>query len=409
MENTNLTPEQVVEKITNSIEEKTQGFVSKKDINSFKEDLNAVKELAEKDHTSELKTSIAKLEGQIESLKESSITSSTPKSLGGAICESYRKNFDKIQDVVGKGGGLVDLQVKAAGTMTITGNYSGGTVGLSNLETGLSRVVRRRPFLREIINVAGTTSKYVVWIEQANPDPGAAGMTAEGALKTQNDFDLVEKSSEVKKISAWIKVSKEMIADIPFMEGEINNELMELVELKLDEQILSGSGVGANLTGLQANSTAWTGGTFANTIVGANNSDVIRVGMAQMANANFNPSHILMNPADVAAMELTKTTTGEYTYPMFVPQADGITRVKGVPVIENSGVTANQFYILDASKSNLRVREDMNIQVGFVNDDFTKNLVTILCECRATHFVKTNDYGAVISGEFDVAKAELEA
>jgi len=116
-----------------------------------------------------------------------------------------------------------------------------------------------------------------------------------------------------------------------------------------------------------------------------------------------------MNPADVAAMELTKTTTGEYTYPMFVPQADGITRVKGVPVIENSGVTANQFYILDASKSNLRVREDMNIQVGFVNDDFTKNLVTILCECRATHFVKTNDYGAVISGEFDVAKAELEA
>tara|TARA_R100001443_G_scaffold27617_2_gene40828 strand:+ start:8888 stop:10117 length:1230 start_codon:yes stop_codon:yes gene_type:complete len=409
VENTNLTPEQVVEKITNSIEEKTQGFVSKKDINSFKEDLNAVKELAEKDHTSELKTSIAKLEGQIESLKESSITSSTPKSLGGAICESYRKNFDKIQDVVGKGGGLVDLQVKAAGTMTITGNYSGGTVGLSNLETGLSRVVRRRPFLREIINVAGTTSKYVVWIEQANPDPGAAGMTAEGALKTQNDFDLVEKSSEVKKISAWIKVSKEMIADIPFMEGEINNELMELVELKLDEQILSGSGVGANLTGLQANSTAWTGGTFANTIVGANNSDVIRVGMAQMANANFNPSHILMNPADVAAMELTKTTTGEYTYPMFVPQADGITRVKGVPVIENSGVTANQFYILDASKSNLRVREDMNIQVGFVNDDFTKNLVTILCECRATHFVKTNDYGAVISGEFDVAKAELEA
>jgi len=102
VENTNLTPEQVVEKITNSIEEKTQGFVSKEDISSLKNDLSAVKALAEKDHTSELKTSIAKLEGQIESLKESSTTSSTSQSLGGAICESYRKNFDKIQDVVGK-------------------------------------------------------------------------------------------------------------------------------------------------------------------------------------------------------------------------------------------------------------------------------------------------------------------
>ena len=90
---------------------------------------------------------------------------------------------------------MVNLDIKAAGTMTITGNYSGGTVGLSSLEQGLNRIVRRRPYLREIINVAGTTSKYVVWIEQANAD-GGAGMTAEGAAKSQADFDLVEKSAE---------------------------------------------------------------------------------------------------------------------------------------------------------------------------------------------------------------------
>ncbi len=404
----NLTPEEAVNRIETAISEKTKGFVTSDDITDLKADLKAVKELAEKDNTAELKTSIANLEGQITSLKETSKTTVKSTNLGEAITESYKNNIDKIKEVVGKGGGMVNLDVKAAGTMTITGNYSGGTVGLSTLETGLNRIVRRRPFLRELINVAGTTSKYVVWIEQANAD-GGADMTAEGAAKSQADFDLVEKSCEVKKISAWIKVSKEMIADIPFMEGEINNELLELVQLKLDEQILSGSGVGNNLTGLAANATAWAAGNFANTIVSANNSDVLRVGMAQMANANFNPSHILMNPEDVAAMELTKTTTGEYTYPMFVPAADGITRVKGVPVVENSGVAAGSFYIIDASKSNLRVREDMNIQVGFVNDDFTKNLVTILCEARACHFVKTNDYGAIIDGEFSTAKTALEA
>ena len=89
--------------------------------------------------------------------------------------------------------------------------------------------------MRQISNTRGTTSKYVVYVEQKNPDPNEAGMVAEGALKPQSDFDLVEVSKEVKKIATYIKVSKEMLADLAFMQGEINGELMELVELKLDE------------------------------------------------------------------------------------------------------------------------------------------------------------------------------
>jgi hypothetical protein len=50
----------------------------------------------------------------------------------------------------------------------------------------------------------------------------------------------------------------------------------------------------------------------------------------------------------------------------------------------------------------------MNIQVGYVNDDFTKNLVTILCEARAAAFVKVNHYGAFVKGNFATAKAALE-
>jgi hypothetical protein len=45
----------------------------------------------------------------------------------------------------------------------------------------------------------------------------------------------------------------------------------------------------------------------------------------------------------------------------------------------------------------------MEIQVGFVNDDFTKNLITVLAEMRATHFVKSNHYGAFVKGDFATA------
>jgi hypothetical protein len=119
-------------------------------------------------------------------------------------------------------------------------------------------------------------------------------------------------------------------------------------------------------------------------------------------------NYILLNPEDCAAMQLTKSSTGEYTYPMFIEGPDGITRVKGIPVVENPGVPAGDFYIGDFTKSNLRVREEMNISVGYVDDDFTNNLMTILCECRAAHFVKTNHYGAFVKGDFATAKAALE-
>jgi len=139
----------------------------------------------------------------------------------------------------------------------------------------------------------------------------------------------------------------------------------------------------------------------------ANNSDVIRVAIAQIANANFQANYILVNPEDAAAMELTKTSTGEYTYPMFVPTMDGVTRLKGLPIVENPGVPVGDFYVGDFTKANLRIREEMNVQVGYVNDDFTKNLVTVLCETRAAAFVKSNHYGAIVKGNFTIAKAAL--
>jgi HK97 family phage major capsid protein len=251
-----------------------------------------------------------------------------------------------------------------------------------------------------------TSSKFVTYIEQANPE-GGAGMTAEGSLKSQADFDLIERNAVTKKVTAWIKVSKEMIADLPFMRREIDTELMELVALKLDEQILSGDGTGNNLVGILANAISWSAGTFANAITEPNNLDVLRVAISQIQGANFEPNYILMNPIDVADFDMTKTAQGEYTQPMIYTDNSGVKRYNGIQIIENTGVTAGDFLVGDFTKSNLRLREDMNIQVGFVNDDFTKNLFTILCEARATHYVKSNHYGAFVKGTFATSKTAL--
>ena len=406
-----LTPEQVVEKINNSIDEKMQksAEASTEEINGLKSNIEALKSTVETmgDNT-EIKTAIAGIEAKMDGLKEASREAQPKLSVRDAIMKAYADNIEAIKSIKGATSGMVNLSVKAAADMTIVNNYSGGTVGLSSLEAGVNRIVRRRPFMRELVNSAGITSKYCVWIEQANPDPGVAGQVGEGIAKPQTDFDLVEASSEVKKTAVWIKVSKEMVDDLPFMRGEINTELMELVELKLDSQILSGDGTGNNLNGLDNYVQPFTpDAQFLASIPFANDSDVLRVAMAQIENANFVPNYIVMNPSDVAAMELTKTSVGEYTYPMFVPQADGITRVKGVPVVVNPGVPTGDYYIGDFTKAQLRMREDMNIQVGYINDDFTRNMMTVLCEARACFFVKSNDVNAFVKGNFAADKAAL--
>jgi len=187
----NLTPEQVIEKINTIISEKTMDSVNKTELESLKSELTV---LVGKNDNSDLKVAIAKLEGTIEGMKEAKIVGSTTfKSIGESIANTYEKNLDKIQELSSKGG-VISLDIKAAGTMTIDGNYSGGVIALTELEQGVTRIVRRAPFLRQIVNAGVTLSKYITYIEQANID-GGADMTAEGALKSQADFDLVERQA----------------------------------------------------------------------------------------------------------------------------------------------------------------------------------------------------------------------
>ena len=300
----------------------------------------------------------------------------------------------------------VNFNIKAAATMTIATNYTGGTVGLTNFDAQFARIQRRQPFMRELVRVLTTDNMYIAWAEQANADPGVAGTVAEGAAKPQTDFDIVERTAKVEKIAVWIKVSKEALADIKFLRAEINTELRELIDLKLDEQILSGDGVSPNLKGiLPVVPTFAAVSTLALAVPTPNRFDVIMAAVAQIAAANFTANTVVLNPADYYAMQLVKDGEGRYLMPPF-STVDGM-NIAGLRVVANNGVAVGTFLVGDFKKASLAIREDVNIQVGYVNDDFTKNLVTILAEMRAVLYIKTNWLNAFVKGTFATAITAL--
>lgn len=330
------------------------------------------------------------------------------KSFAENIKESLQANLEQLKAIneSKSGSERFGFNIKAAGTMTIGGNYSGGTVGLTSWDSDFARIQRRKPFLRELITVRPVDNLYVAWAEQANPD-GGAGQTAEGADKTQADFDIVERSKKVEKITSYIKVSKEALADIKFLQSEINTELVELLNLKLDADILGANGTTPAMKGILEYAPAFSApSSLATSIPDANRFDVIRAAVTQIQIANFEANYVLLNPQDAAAMELTKDAEGRYLMPPFAT-IDG-TRIAGLLVVVNNGVTAGDFLVGDFRKSNLGIREEINISIGYENDDFTKNLVTILGEVRAVHYIKSNHTTAFVKGTFSTAIAALQ-
>jgi hypothetical protein len=103
-------------------------------------------------------------------------------------------------------------------------------------------------------------------------------------------------------------------------------------------------------------------------------------------------------------MKLTKDDSNNYVFPIAINQNS----VLEVPIVSNARMTAGSFLVMDSTKGNLRIKEDISLSIGFENDDFTKNLVTILAEMRLAFYIKSQHVKAFVKGDFDSAKALLE-
>jgi HK97 family phage major capsid protein len=397
MENPNVTPEQVVDKINNLFTEKMATIPTTEDVNNLKSEIDGLKSLNEK--SLEIEKAIAKMEGRLEGLAEKAVNNpQVNKSIGEQVVKSLGDNIDAV-----KGGKELSLEVK---TTTIAGDYT-GQIALSTLDPGINKIARPRILLQSAVNRGTTNSMYVTYIQQtAKAD---AAFVAEGDLKTQYELKYAEVSKQVKKVASLVKVSKEMLSDLPFMQSEVNGDLMLGVENAIENQLLNGTGLTVNLDGILASATTFAAGTFANTVISANLADVIRVAVAQIQAANFNPTHVVLNPVDVARLQLIKTTTGEYTWPMFyVDPRTMETKIAELSIISTTYMTAGNFLVGDLSKDYLKFRETMNIQIGYVNDDFQRNMVSILAEARLVNYIKANDTGAFVKGVIATAIAAID-
>jgi len=315
------------------------------------------------------------------------------KSIGEQFVESEGfKAFEATGFSKSARGG--DLQIKA--TLTSATTDAAGSVGDAVQTTRLPGILplpQRRLTVRDLLSqgrMDGSTLEYVKETGFTN----SAAPVAEAAAKPESDlkFDLVTTSAKV--IAHWMKASKQILSDVSQLRSTIDQRLLYGLAHVEEQQLLNGSGSGQNLHGIIPQATAYSAPI---TLSSPTSIDLMRLAMLQAALAEYPATGHVMNPIDWAWIHTLKD--GEGRYIIGNPQGTISPTLWGLPVVATQAIAVDKF-LTGAFRMGAQVfdRWDARVETGYVNDDFTKNLVTILAEERLALAVYRPE--AFIYGDF---------
>jgi HK97 family phage major capsid protein len=267
--------------------------------------------------------------------------------------------------------------------LTGASDTSAGAMVFNDVIPGISPLGRRPLGMRNLITQGTTNSDTVedvqVTAETNNAAPVAEATDVGGSsgVKPQSNFTMARVTYTVKTIAHWIATTKRALADAGQLRTLIDNFLRFGLEEELEDQMISGSGVGENFTGLKnisgTQDQAWDTDLFTTTLKGR---DKVKTVGRSTANA------FLFHPNDWQRFLLLKNSAGDFY--AGTPFGTGPDSLWVLPVVTNEGVTEGTGWVGDFRQLVLWDREQATIQVSDSHSDFfIRNLVAILAEMRA--------------------------
>ena len=385
--------------IAKNIEEAISNGATKEEIKSIQEE--QTKAMA--DRSAKMDRVVME---QGKAIKSLMVKMNTPEAtMEKSVLDHLKENSSKIEAL--KNGEKVNVRFTTKANMSLSANVTGQVPQAFRVD-GVNNITTRAPRLLDIVSTGTIDSNLVEWVYQSNKT-GTAGVTAEGAPKNQIAFDLIVASQRVEKVTAFIKVTDEMLSDASYMASEINNELTREVVKAAESQVYSGTGANNQLSGIKTTATAFAAGAFALAVDSANEVDVLVVAMNQILLAEHDPAnYILMNPSDVTKLKMIKVSTSDKRYVERLAIVAGELSLDGTPIIATTLVPVGEYLVGNFALANVLVKDGLQIEIGLDADDFTKNLKTIRAEWRAVAFVKNNSRTAFVTGVFATDKAALE-
>ncbi len=230
--------------------------------------------------------------------------------------------------------------------------------------------------------------------EQGGPTSPAGN--GEGELKAESAMTFQLLQTPIVTLAHFIVASRQILADSALLNVHLQNRLIYGLNLKEETAMLTATGSTGTMIGITSKATAFLGGQ-----TNATRLDTLARAANQLAVGNYEPTAYIMHPTDWLACRLEKNSVGDYV--LGDPGAASPPMLWGLPVVPTPSMTQGKFvcidsqrygYIADREEATLRVSEN-------VNDQFIRNLITILCESRTA--LVTELGSAAIYGDLSYA------
>ncbi len=374
MEGKEITPQEIIGKFEEKINEATKGLAGSAEVENLKSELSEIKNLAEKDQTEGMKEKLVELESAVKSLKESSKNAPVKRK---SLVELIKEKAEKIQEVVKSGKGKVEISLKAQqdpsdiGTRDDYAQFLEGTIKKPVRATRITDLFRR-------VNVS---TEYVKYREQNAVTRDAKVVVACATSTSNTKTTWVNRTVQIQKIRDFVDICIDMIDDYSFVASEVEQLVNESVKLKEEAEILAGTGNILSIDGIAsefdpANVLAPFTGAFQSAtlaeLTASMKAQIFTFGQENSWDADT----IVMNYNDFVKFMHQKNADNDYLLPNFVMQGDGI--LNGMKIVTSPLVSANTLYVFDSSKGEILDRQGATLEMSYENNDnFEHEIVTL--------------------------------
>ncbi len=325
----------------------------------------------------------------------------------GSIAETLAKNKEKIEGFMSRKSGVLEIEHKSHISQTSTDIGSRGDTYFDMHEGGrIGQIPVRKPFLRELFKGVNAGSEYIKYMDQDTVVRSAANVALCAASNSTTKLTWVPRSVQISKIRDYIDLCSDMMNDYSFVDGEIRNLISSSVALKIDDQLLNGTGTHPELNSLSLVSSTWAAniaGTkdWTGVVAAPNLVNLLAIAKSQIAqlgqNNAWNANVALVNPGDLEAiMHLKNTLTDAVRfYPGMFVDNGGNCYINGMLLIANPNITADTAWLGDFTKGTVYARPGIGIEFSYENStNFETETVTVKAFERLNLLVRHADTNA---------------
>lgn len=227
-----------------------------------------------------------------------------------------------------------------------------------------------------------TDKDYIEFVKETAFTNNAATVI-EGAAKPGSSTTTAVSRAMMTTLAHHVTAPLQLLSDVGRFEQYLKNRLVWGLRIECEDQYLYGTGVDPDMAGLVLNA-----GQEQNQL-GNNRIETIRKAMTKLETAYYGrPTAMILHPNDVEFLDLMKGTDGHYLWVDMGRNSGELPygNIFRVPIVSTTAINEGTGLMGQFDMAcTLFQREGVSVRLSFDHDDnFVKNLVTILVECRET-------------------------